>query len=142
MNPHTNSKSDCPTIARALHFLPQQWSGYLLYFMKDLVHRQQSSTTNMSTSDKNNKIKNKLSVYVLVCVCSSACEGGDLRGDRGTPLLQQKQDRGTIADCQVLLFTRAGCRDDQSCPVMRGGYGMCLFIFSSQILFIFFFFFF
>ncbi|KAG7269654.1 hypothetical protein CRUP_019043, partial [Coryphaenoides rupestris] len=45
---------------------------------------------------------------------------GHLRGGGAAPLLQQEQDRGTLADRQVLLLPRPGGGNDQGRPVLRG----------------------
>lgn len=53
---------------------------------------------------------------------SPPCSNWHLRGGGVAPLLQQEQNWGAVANCEVLLLSRTSGRHHQSCPIVRRWY--------------------
>lgn len=72
---------------------------------------------------------------------SPPCSNWHLRGGGVAPLLQQEQNWGAVANCEVLLLSRTSGRHHQSCPIVRRWYVPVTQYFIGSVHLFFFFFF-
>jgi len=94
------------------------------------VYRMYKYGTNVNNALLNFALQHSTHIKFTACVrwCvfvlrhSPDGADGHLRGGGAAPLLQQEQDRGTLANRQVLLLPRPGGGDHQGRPLLRGWY--------------------